>query len=223
MHIRETLYKSIILYDLIAMMIELNNDDILVALGVFTLIFLSLILCSSPKVSLTLSPFIYSYPEENVTIINETRIIKYEIHLYVLRVLVLDEKGNPIQGALVTIYDANYTPIYSRHTDIDGYVETIVNEGQYTIVVQKEGYQTAKIQTYVSEAKEIKVTLPKSEQAKITIPIDIFIGILLGSTISLLAFYIAKIYVSENTLFNGLISIIVFTILFNTITMMLPP
>ena len=84
------------------------------------------------------------------------------IDIYVLRIHVVDKYGNGVSGALVTVY-LNGTAIFSRHTDTDGYAETIVTAGKYRIVAEHYMYMPVTKDVYVDNSMQVDMALTKSK------------------------------------------------------------
>lgn len=71
------------------------------------------------------------------------------------------ETGNPIDNATISLAPGGKTTISGS----DGSFEYIdLEEGQYTITVQKEGYTTNRKTTSVVAAKDVKVDIPLSKK-----------------------------------------------------------
>jgi len=98
---------------------------------------------------------------------------------YTFNLKVVDENGNPIDGAKVKVYDKSGNLVLENTTDTSGQIpEQIVTRGYYdqahgstlvdfsphTLVIEKEGYETYTMQFTPTEAIDWQVSLKKAEE-----------------------------------------------------------
>ncbi|MBS3781948.1 MAG: carboxypeptidase regulatory-like domain-containing protein [Candidatus Thermoplasmatota archaeon] len=80
--------------------------------------------------------------------------------LYKLTFTVMDEEGDPIEGATVTVSNETLGPDYTNTTNDTGVaVVEDVEEGDYTYTVTKEGYEDATAEITVDGDDDITVTM----------------------------------------------------------------
>ncbi|HDI01691.1 MAG TPA: carboxypeptidase regulatory-like domain-containing protein, partial [Candidatus Bathyarchaeota archaeon] len=102
--------------------------------------------------------------------------------VYDLRVRVVDENGNPIAGADVSLVWPNETGIMTKPTGPDGWaVFENVPAGPYKLKVSKEGYEITWSDVALSrEDQEHVVTLRLAAQAVISPWLVIAVGAVIG-------------------------------------------
>jgi len=100
---------------------------------------------------------------------------------YSFNLKVVDEAGNPINGAKVKVYNKSGKLVLENTTDADGQIpEQIITRGYYdqahgntlvdfsphTLVIEKEGYETYTMQFTPTEAIDWQISLKKVEEGE---------------------------------------------------------
>lgn len=81
--------------------------------------------------------------------------------------VVVDESGDPVDGATVKIFDLNFNPVKHTMTDEEGnYSITGIKEGSYQVYAIKDGYKLSN--KFRTSIKSTLVTIPNIPIAKFT-------------------------------------------------------
>ena len=85
--------------------------------------------------------------------------IQLQAKQFPLSIIVNDDRGNPLQGALVQVYDDAGNLKAAGRTDADGYFTTTLRYGTYIVKVTMEGYREATRAVSVPDIPSLTVDL----------------------------------------------------------------
>jgi len=110
-----------------------------------------------------------------VQIEQEAPIIRY----YDVEILVIDDRAEPIVGAIVEIYNADNQIVQSGTTGPDGTVRVRLPEGTYTVTVKADGYFEKTAVLSVPTATQLTISLDPTTRTKVMRYLPYFVMIAL--------------------------------------------